>query len=199
MHPPPPERSSRVRCAACCRLREASTAALLGRFRASSPPRSSKAPATGKKKQRPRRAASRFPRCWCLWRRRRPVSGRAPADELSDHPPAHTFSQCVVLNLRLVCARRAREPRGVGRRASRLAQPRENPPLSWRHSGRRRLVSDTPSAEGRRSSRVVHGMLRLRARRSAPDDPSSARRAACCDVVVQSHASAFCFSDDSGL
>ena len=136
-------------------------------------------------KQRPRRAAYRFPRRWCLWRRGRCVLGRATANHLSDHPPAHAFSQCAVRNLRLVRARRAREPRGVGRRASR-PELRAAYPSPWKpHSGRRRVESDTPTAEGRRSSRVFHGMLRLREHCSAPDGPPSARRAACCAVKVE--------------
>ena len=111
------------------------------------------------KKQRPR---LRVKRCRCLWRRERSVLGRATASHLSKHPPAHIFSQCGVLNLRLVRARHVHEPRGVG---SRL-----NTSLALVTS--LRLVSpDKPSTRPSVKETFPAGLRRLWASRRAPERP----------------------------
>ena len=63
--------------------------------------------AFGERERRP------FPRCWCLWRRGRPVSGRAAANELSGHVHARISTQCAVRIRRLPRAPRVRERGGV--------------------------------------------------------------------------------------
>ena len=151
MHLPTQERSSRVRCVACCASAERESRRRLrcsAKFRASSPPRSLAA-LLRREINKATTSTRRVPPHTLLvaLASRGAVSGRAPADELSDHPPPHTSSQCVVLIRRLVRARRARELRGVGRRAERIATPREHASPSWRHSGRRRQETDTPTAE----------------------------------------------------